>query len=177
MENFVEKVLLLVDCQNLYRVSREIAGPLARVDFLELLKNVKSSGFPSVPREVTAIAYVAANGVKEGTNRTKEGLKRNEKLVQTLQKFGYQVVLYDVNPVGGGCGLNIAVQAMTNIDKYSTFVLSTGNEDFLPLLNSLQQAGKRVSYYTFKQEVTQALCDCVEDIKYLDEVSSFREKP
>jgi uncharacterized LabA/DUF88 family protein len=148
-----QRVGVFIDTQNLYHSAKHLYK--ARVNFGEILE--EAVGGRTLVR---AIAYVIATESGDETNffgaLTKMGI---ETKVKDLQIFadGAKKADWDVG---------IAIDAIKLAPKLDTVVLVTGDGDFVPLIQYLEQHGIQVEVISFGKsssgklkEATQAFTD------------------
>jgi uncharacterized LabA/DUF88 family protein len=185
-EQAVERVYAAVDISNLWHSCRDIFGPTARVNYDHLLKKIKSSGYKSVPREVTAVAYAVTaphRRVSEASGRIREEPSRNTRFLESLKKFGYEVKVrvmrYEKGidkPFHTDWDVGIAVDAITTQNEYDTFILVSGDGDYIPLIQRLQKTSKRVEVYTFERTASQTLYSVADNVVFLTLEDTYQEK-
>jgi len=56
--------------------------------------------------------------------------------------------------------VEITIDALHNIDKYNIVVLFSGDSDFLALVSYLRRAGKKVSIFSSKNNISEELRTC-----------------
>jgi len=149
-----QRVGVLVDIQNLYYSAKVLYGK--KVDFGAVLK--ESVGDRKLIR---AIAY----GIK-----TVEGLE--EKFFDALVKAGYEVKTKDLQIFPGGAkkgdwDVGIAIDAVKMAQSLDAIVLVSGDGDYLPLVEYIQNTtGCRVEVAAFKESTNGKLAE--EADSYLD---------
>lgn len=202
---YVERVLLAVDVNNLWHTCQSRFGADARVDFAKLLKKVRKNGYKDVPRKVTAIAYAIDKTIPTSDERkvkavaytvikprqkmlpdgtpTLEYDSKNSYFLNMLRRVGYVVKSRRMRfskatgkPSRTDWDVGIAVDAVSDLDQYSTFALASGDGDFIPLLNKLREKEKRVEVYTFQRSASKSLFNACDDLHYLDESFVFLKK-
>ncbi len=155
---FVEqRVGVLVDIQNMYYSARVLYKK--KVDFKEILKTAISGRKP-----IRALAY----GI-----RTIEGLEKN--FFEALQKSGYEVRTKDLQIFPGGAkkgdwDVGITVDAIKLAGHLDVVVLVTGDGDFIPLVEYLQNTkGCRVEVIAFTESASGKLIEAADDFINLSE--------
>lgn len=173
-----ERVFLAVDVNNLWHSCREVFGFTARVDYALVLGKVRANGYAKVSRKVQAVAYTitAPHRRVSASGRVREDGPRNTGFLATLKRLGYQVKTRHMKytkeedkPFRTDWDVGITVDVLGKMEQYDTFILASGDGDFVPLLQQLQKAGKRVEVYTFKNATSQLLYDQADNLVYLGE--------
>lgn len=185
-EEIGERVYIAVDVNNLWHSCRDIFGPTARVNYDQLLKKIKDGGYKGVIRSVLAVAYTITaphRRFSDVTGRVREEPSRNSRFLESLQKFGYQVKTRQMRyekgvekPFHTDWDVGIAVDAMSMFDKYDTFVIVSGDGDYVPLIQQVQQKGKRVEVYTFERTASQMLYSVADNVVFLSKEDTYQEK-
>jgi len=146
-----------VDIQNMYYSAKVLYKK--KVDFKEILKTAASGR-----KLIRAIAY----GIK-----TIEGLEKN--FFEALQKSGYEVCTKDLQIFPGGAkkgdwDVGIAVDAIKLGSHLDVVVLVTGDGDFIPLIQYLQNTmGCRVEVIAFSESASGKLMEVVDDFTNLSD--------
>jgi len=175
-----------VDVNNLWHSAKQMYGPQARVDFLDLINRIKRGGFEKVPRQVKAVAYTITapyrTDTPEGIVRVKSS--RNERFIATLEKFGFEVKTRIMRfekgidkPFHTDWDVGIAIEVVAQLEWMDTFVLASGDGDYGPLLKRVRESDKRVEIYTFRSVASPVLYEFANQIHYLDTEDVYREKP
>ncbi|MFA5926075.1 MAG: NYN domain-containing protein [Parcubacteria group bacterium] len=152
-----QRVGVLIDIQNMYYSARVIHKK--KVNFKEILKTAVSGR-----KLIRAIAY----GI-----RTIEGLEKN--FFDALQKSGYEVRTKDLQIFPGGAkkgdwDVGITVDAIKLADHLDVIVLVTGDGDYIPLVQYLQNTkGCRVEVIAFQESTSGKLIEAVDDFTNLSE--------
>lgn len=154
-----QRVGVFIDTQNLYHSAKHLYK--ARVNFGNILE--EAVGGRTLVR---AIAYVIA---------TESGDEKN--FFEALTKMGIETKVKDLQIFSDGAkkadwDVGIAVDAIKLSPKLDTVVLVTGDGDFVPLIQYLEQHGIQVEVISFGKsssgklkEATQAFTDMGEDPK------------
>jgi uncharacterized LabA/DUF88 family protein len=168
-----QRVAVLVDVQNLYYSAKNLFH--ARVNFKNLLKICVQD------RILTrAVAYVIA------TDESKE-----MDFFEALNSAGFEVKEKDIQVFVGGAkkgdwDLGIAMDAIRLGNKVDSIVLVSGDGDFRPVVNYLQQAlGCLVEVVAFKRTANKELTEIADDFidmeqhkkELLFKTSRMRQKP
>ncbi len=152
-----QRVGVLVDIQNMYYSARVVYKK--KVNFKEVLKAAASGR-----KLVRAIAY----GI-----RTIEGLEKN--FFDALQKSGYEVRTKDLQIFPGGAkkgdwDVGITVDAIKLASHLDVVVLVTGDGDYIPLVQYLQNTmGCRVEVIAFAESASAKLIEAADDFINLSE--------
>src|SRR3989338_9387770 len=144
VKNHDQRVVVLVDVQNLYYSARNLYG--ARVNFKNLLELVLAG------RTLTrAIAYVI---------RADE--EKEEEFFEALHAAGFEIKEKKLQIFYGGAkkgdwDIGIAMDAIRLGQKVDSIILISGDGDFKPVVNYLQQAlGCLVEVVAFKKKIGRA---------------------
>jgi len=155
---FIEqRVGVLVDIQNMYYSAKVLYKK--KVNFKEILKTGVSGR-----KLIRAIAY----GIK-----TIEGLEKN--FFDALQKSGFEVCTKDLQIFPGGAkkgdwDVGITVDAIKLAGRLDVVVLVTGDGDYLPLVQYLQNTkGCRVEVIAFSESASGKLTEAADDFINLSE--------
>lgn len=154
-----QRVGVFIDTQNLYHSAKHLYK--ARVNFGNILE--EAVGGRTLVR---AIAYVIA---------TESGDEKN--FFEALTKMGIETKVKDLQIFADGAkkadwDVGIAVDAIKLSSKLDTVVLVTGDGDFVPLIQYLEQYGIQVEVISFGKsssgklkEATNAFTDMGENPK------------
>lgn len=152
MAKFLEqRVGVLVDVQNLYYSARVLYSK--KVNFKQVLEDAVSER-----KLIRAIAY----GIK-----TEEGLE--EPFFEAMEKNGYEMKTKDLQIFPGGAkkgdwDVGITVDAIKLSKKLDVVVLVSGDGDYVPLVEYLQNtAGCRVEVIAFGESTSAKLRDVADD--------------
>ncbi|MFC1645163.1 NYN domain-containing protein [Patescibacteria group bacterium] len=156
-----QRIGMLVDIQNLYYSARVLYKK--KVNF----KNVLTAGVEN-RKLIRAIAY----GIK-----TLEGSE--EKFLEAVEKHGFEVKTKDLQIFPGGAkkgdwDVGIAVDAIKMSRSLDVIVLVSGDGDFIPLVDYIQNTtGCRVELIAFKESTSAKLIEVADD--FID-LSSDKKK-
>ncbi|MFC1609046.1 NYN domain-containing protein [Patescibacteria group bacterium] len=156
-----QRIGMLVDIQNLYYSARVLYKK--KVNF----KNVLMSGVAN-RKLIRAMAY----GIK-----TLEGSE--EKFLEAVEKHGFEVKTKDLQIFPGGAkkgdwDVGIAVDAIKMSKSLDVIVLVSGDGDFIPLVEYIQNTtGCRVELIAFKESASARLIEAADD--FID-LSSAKKK-
>jgi uncharacterized LabA/DUF88 family protein len=145
-----QRVGVLVDIQNLYYSSKVMFKK--KVNFGAILKEVVGDR-----KLIRAIAYGVA---------TEEGLE--EKFFTALEGVGYEVKTKDLQIFPGGhkkgdWDVGIAIDAIKLSKNLDVIVLVSGDGDYLPLVEYLQNTtGCRVEIAAFRESTSSLLLNYVD---------------
>jgi uncharacterized LabA/DUF88 family protein len=145
-----QRVGVLVDIQNLYYSGKVLYKK--KVDFGAIIKYVVGDR-----KLIRAIAYGVA---------TEEGLE--EKFFDALEKVGYEVRTKDLQIFPGGAkkgdwDVGIAVDAVKLSQSLDVVVLASGDGDYIPLVEYIQNTtGCRVEVVAFAESTNSNLVGVVD---------------
>lgn len=117
---------------------------------------------------IRAIAYVIKTENEEGVN-----------FFEALSQQGFEVKMKDLQIFPGGAkkadwDVGIAVDAIKLASKMDVVILVTGDGDYLPLVNYLQETkGCLVEVMAFKQTASAKLQEVVDDFINLSDSKKF----
>lgn len=157
-----QRVAVLVDVQNLYYSAKNLYD--TKVNFKEVLKDVVAD------RVLTrAIAYVIKTDV----------IGKEQDFFGALNKFGFDIKEKDLQIFAGGAkkgdwDVGIAMDAIRLGKTNDSIVLISGDGDFIPLVNYLQQSfGCLVEGAAFGKSTSSALITELDDFTDLDKSSRY----
>lgn len=158
LKNKDQRVSVFIDVQNLYHSAKNLYQ--ARVNFREILK-VAVAG----RRLVRSFAYVV---------RTKTG--EEKPFFDALVNLGIETRIKDLQEYYGGLkkadwDVGIAVDAIKTSDAVDVVVLVSGDGDYVPLVEYLQNHGKRVEAMAFGKSTSSKLREAVEEFTDLGEAA------
>lgn len=158
VKNPDQRVAVLVDVQNLYYSAKNLYK--SRVNFKNLLQLVLHKRIL-----VRAIAYV----IKADPNE-----KENE-FFDALNNAGFEVKEKNLQVFYGGAkkgdwDIGIAMDAIRLGNKVDSIILVSGDGDFRPVVNYLQQSlGCLVEVAAFKKTANHELIDLADDFINIEE--------
>ena len=164
-----QRVAVLVDVQNIYYSARNLFS--TKVNFKALLKHVTHGRLL-----VRAIAYVI--------NAEAAGEKVN--FFEAVNEAGFEVKEKELTVFLGGAkkgdwDLGIAMDAIRLGHKVDSVVLISGDGDFCPLVNYLQQSlGCPVEVVAFKHTTNHTLITMADDFTNIEDHKTellFRSRP
>ena len=152
-----QRVGVFIDTQNLYHSAKNLYH--ARCNFGNILKDAVADR-----RLVRARAYAVT---------TETGEEKG--FFEALEKIGIEMRLKDLQVFAGGAkkadwDVGMAVDAITASPKLDTIILLTGDGDFVPLVQYLQNnAGCQVEVVSFGRSSSAKLKEATDDFLDLDE--------
>lgn len=152
-----QRVGVFVDVQNMYYSAKNLFDG-AKVDFGQVL-SVGVSG----RQLIRAMAYVIRADVGE-----------EEAFYEALQKQGYEVMAKELQVFAGGAkkgdwDVGLAIDAIRAADKLDTIVLVSGDGDYVPLVDYLQNnKGCRVEVIAFEKTCSGKLVEEADDFLDLE---------
>jgi uncharacterized LabA/DUF88 family protein len=159
-KNLDQRVGVFVDVSNMYYSAKNLYNG-AKVDFGKVLKKSVAGR-----KLIRAICYVIKADIKE-----------EQSFFDALGKAGYEVKSKDLQIFVGGAkkgdwDVGIAVDAIKLADKLDTVILVSGDGDYEPLVNYLQEnKGCYVEAWAFGRTSSSKLIDKVDEFHDLDENS------
>ena len=156
-----QRVGVLVDIQNLYYSAKVLHHK--KVNFGNILKNGVGDR-----KLIRATAY----GIK-----TLEG--QEEKFLEALEKPGFEVKTKDLQVFPGGAkkgdwDVGIAVDAIKMSKSLDVIILVSGDGDYIPMVNYIQNTtGCRVEGIAFKESTSAKL---VEELDEFINISENKKK-
>ncbi|MBU0963572.1 NYN domain-containing protein [Patescibacteria group bacterium] len=145
-----QRVGVFVDVQNLYYSAKNLYK--SKVNFAEVLKTAVSGR-----QLIRAIAYVIkAQNLDE------------QKFFEALDKQGFEVKMKDLQVFYGGhkkgdWDVGVAIDVIRMSSKFDVVVLATGDGDFIPLLEYLQNHGQYVEVIAFGESASSILKERADD--------------
>ena len=152
-----QRVGVFIDTQNLYHSAKNIYH--ARVNFGNVLKDAVADR-----RLVRARAYAVT---------TESGEEKG--FFEALEKVGIEMRLKDLQIFAGGAkkadwDVGLAVDAITASPKLDTVIIFSGDGDFVPLVQYLQNhGGCQVEVVSFGRSTSLKLKEAADDFLDLDE--------
>ncbi len=150
-----QRVAVLFDIQNLYHSAKNIYG--ARVNFGAILKSAVSDR-----NLIRAFGYVV---------KTKTG--EEKAFFEALSKLGIETRVRELQEFFGGVkkadwDVGITVDAIRISPSVDTIVLTSGDGDFIQLVEYLKNQGKRVEVIAFGRSSSARLKEVVDEFIDLD---------
>lgn len=152
---------VLVDVSNMYHSAKNLYKK--RVNFKEVLKEAVAGR-----KLIRAIAYVIKTENEEGTS-----------FFEALSQQGFEVKMKDLQVFHGGAkkgdwDVGITVDAIKLAENLDVIILVTGDGDYLPLVNYLQNTkGCLVEVLAFRQTASSKLIEEADDFINLSENKKF----
>ncbi len=156
-----QRVGVLVDAANMYHSAKNLYK--RRVNFKEVLKSAVADR-----QLIRAIAYVVRAENKD-----------EEVFFEALSNQGFEVIIKDLQVFSGGAkkadwDVGIAVDAIKLADHVDVIVIVSGDGDYLPLVEYLQNAkGCIVEAIAFRQTTSSKLIEEVDDFISLSDSRKF----
>jgi uncharacterized LabA/DUF88 family protein len=150
-----QRVGIFIDTQNLYHCAKNIYG--AKVNFDQVVKDGLAG------RSLTrAVAYVIT---------TESGDEKN--FFEALGKMGIETKTKNLQIFSGGAkkadwDVGLAVDAIKLAPKLDAVILATGDGDFVPLVEYLQNVGCQVEVMSFGKATSSKLIEATDDFIDLD---------
>ena len=156
LKNKDQRVAVFIDVQNLYHSAKNLYQ--ARVNFKEILKSAVEGR-----QLIRAFAYVV---------RTKTGEERP--FFDALINLGIETRVKDLQEYYGGLkkadwDVGIAVDAIKTSDSVDVIVLISGDGDYVPLVDYLENHGKRVEVLAFGKSTSTKLREAADEFIDLGE--------
>lgn len=157
-----QRVGVFIDIQNLYHSAKHLYQ--ARVNFGEVLNHVVAGR-----QLIRAIGYVVKSDTALG----------EAAFFDALEKSGIEVKMKDLQIFPGGAkkadwDVGIAVDAIRMSESLDAVVLVTGDGDFIPLVQYLQQArGRQVEVASFERSTSARLKEVVDVYTNLEDDKKF----
>jgi uncharacterized protein (TIGR00288 family) len=156
-----QRVGVFVDVSNMYHSAKNLYHK--RVNFKELLKDAVAGR-----KLIRATAYVIKTESEE-----------EMPFFEALSQQGFEVKMKDLQIFAGGAkkadwDVGIAVDAIKLANKLDVIVLVTGDGDYLPLLDYLQNnKGCLVEVVAFRQTASSKLVEEADDFLNLSENKKY----
>jgi len=156
-----QRVGVLVDVSNMYHSAKNLFKK--RVNFEEILKEAVAGR-----KLIRATAYVVKTETEEEMY-----------FFEALSQQGFEVRMKDLQIFAGGAkkadwDVGIAVDAIKLANKLDVIILVTGDGDYIPLVNYLQNTtGCLVEIMAFRQTTSGKLIEEADDFINLSEDKKF----
>jgi len=156
-----QRVGVLVDVSNMYHSAKNLFGK--RVNFQEVLKEAVAGR-----KLIRAIAYAIKTESED-----------EMPFFEALSQQGFEVRMKELQIFAGGqkkadWDVGIAVDAIKLAEKLDVIVLVTGDGDYLPLLNYLQNTkGCLVEIVAFRQTASSKLVEEADDFINLSDNKKY----
>lgn len=144
-----DRVMIFIDVRNLMSSARKDSS-FAMVDFVFLARHLKG------PRKLIAAYAFDSKGIlesEEGTRRFHDYLRY--KGFRVIARNGFDVENRQQKEVDVAMACQIVVHALK--DNYDVAVVVSGDRDFLPAIQEVQAAGKRVEVAAFDNSFSEEL--------------------
>jgi len=156
-----QRVGVLVDVSNMYHSAKNLFK--RRTNFKEILKEAVAGR-----KLIRATAYVIKTESEEGSA-----------FFEALGQQGFEVKMKDLQIFAGGAkkadwDVGITVDAIKLADKLDVIVLVTGDGDYVPLVNYMQNTkGCLVEVMAFRQTASSKLIEAADDFTNLSDDKKF----
>jgi uncharacterized LabA/DUF88 family protein len=153
-------VYVFIDASNLWE-AQKARGRM--FDYLKL-KNVLKTRFGASQIEIFYYTAYPADGTRDYS------LDKKHKFFTFLKKaLGYHVVKKELKRITihsdigdtieekGNMDVEMTIDAVHNVDKYSIAVFFSGDSDFMPLVTYIRNRNKKVYIFSSKNNVSQEL--------------------
>jgi len=151
-----QRVAVLIDTQNLYHSAKNLYK--TKVNFGAVVQAAVGKR-----QLVRALSYVVNTESGEETA-----------FFEALEKIGIEIKTKDLQIFYGGAkkadwDVGLAIDAIKLSQKVDAIVLATGDGDFIPLVEYLQNQGCQVEVITFGRSASGRLREVVDDFIDMDE--------
>ncbi len=156
-----QRVGVLVDVSNMYHSAKNLYKK--RVNFREILKEAVGGR-----KLIRATAYVIKTEAEEGIH-----------FFEALSQQGFEVKMKDLQIFAGGAkkadwDVGITVDAIKLSEKLDVIILVTGDGDYIPLVNYLQNTkGCLVEVMAFRKTASSKLIEEADDFINLSDNKKF----
>jgi len=157
IKNKEQRVAVFVDVQNMYYTARHLYQ--SKVNFGAILKEAVGDR-----KLIRAIAYAV-----------KAQMPEEDSFFDALQKSGYEVKTKDLQIFGDGTkkadwDVGLAMDIIKMAPNIDSVILVSGDGDYIPLVEYLQNHGKLVEVVSFGRSSSQSLVSRVDDFVDLDKI-------
>ncbi|MBU0723196.1 NYN domain-containing protein [Patescibacteria group bacterium] len=151
-----QRVGVLIDAQNLYHSAKNLYN--AKVNFSGILEAAVENR-----HLVRAVAYVIT---------TESGEEKG--FFEALENMGIETKTKDLQIFLGGAkkadwDVGLAIDAIRLAPKLDAIVIASGDGDYIPLVEYLQNEGVQVEILSFKKSSSTKLIEIADDFVDLDE--------
>ena len=151
-----QRVGIFIDTQNLYHCAKNIYG--AKVNFGQVVKDGLAGR-----QLIRAVAYVIT---------TESGDEKN--FFEALEKVGIETKTKNLQIFAGGSkkadwDVGLAVDAIKLAPKLYSVIIISGDGDFVPLVEYLQNVGCQVEVMSFGKATSAKLIEAADDFIDLDD--------
>ncbi|MDP2709019.1 MAG: NYN domain-containing protein [bacterium] len=156
-----QRVGVLVDVSNMYHSAKNLYK--RRTNFKEILKEAVAGR-----KLIRAMAYVIKTENEEGSA-----------FFEALDQQGFEIKMKDLQIFAGGAkkadwDVGITVDAIKLAEKLDVIILVTGDGDYIPLVNYLQNTkGCLVEVMAFRQTASSKLIEEADDFTNLSEDKKY----
>ena len=156
-----QRVAVLVDVSNMYHSAKNLYK--SHVNFKEVLKEAVAGR-----KLIRAVAYVIKTENEEGNS-----------FFEALSQQGFEVKMKDLQIFAGGAkkadwDVGIAMDAIKLAPKVDVIVIVSGDGDYLPLMNYIQNtSGCLVEVVGFRQTTSSKLIEESDDFVNLSDSKRF----
>ena len=150
MKHLEQRVGVLVDVQNMYHSAKNLYN--SRVNFKEMLKEAVAGR-----KLVQAYAYVITSPNKE-----------ESPFFEALEKSGFTIKTKDLQIFAGGAkkadwDVGLAMDAIKMSGKLDVVILVSGDGDYIPMVEYLQNNGLQVEVIAFAESCSHNLIEAADD--------------
>lgn len=151
-----QRVGVFIDTQNLYHSAKHLYKK--RVNFDAILKDAVGSR-----QLIRAFAYLVTTEAGD-----------EKPFLEALNKMGIELKLKDLQVFAGGAkkadwDVGLAVDAIRLSSRLDAVVIVSGDGDYIPLVEYLQNEGVQVELISFGKSTSGKLIEAVDDFMNLDE--------
>ncbi len=156
-----QRVGVLVDVSNMYHSAKNLYNK--KVNFKEVLKDSVANR-----KLIRATAYAIRTESEDETP-----------FFEALSSQGFEVKMKDLQIFAGGAkkadwDVGIAMDAIKMADKLDVIILVSGDGDYIPLINYVQNTkGCLVEVVGFRQTTSSALIEVADDFLNLSDNKKF----
>lgn len=156
---------MAVDVQNLWYSCRHNFGNEYRVDYNALLNFVVEQVISDDEASLNSTAYLVVSSNHDQTN-----------FISALRQLNFNIkkrhIYFNKNKSGAtntDWDVGITADAFMQEDEYDTFILVSGDGDFIYLAEPLREIGKEVIVVSFEQSLNRTLATGANKVFHLDE--------
>jgi len=162
-----KRLLVCVDTQNLWFSCHEELGENTKIDYRKLLKVAENK------RDFAKVEAKAYIPIME--------IEKSQTFISTLEYLGYKVKISQITGkegmlVGTNMDVELAIDVVRKMDTFDTFVLVSGDSDFAPLLEFLNEKGKTVEVVSFRSGFSEKLRPHCMAVRFLDMESIYNKE-
>jgi len=183
----VERVLVAIDVNNVFRAGQEQFGTRSRVNFKKLINSIRQKVLCGLPRELTVVAYTITPNFKiQKDGVVKQVKPQNKAFLDHLERLGVEIKdrgTY-IEEKGNNYHRNIVIDwdvgitldAVNQLNSFDTFTLVMGNGDYALLIDDLKERGKYTEIVTFEQSISRILCAAAHRTILISDQEMFRKE-